>query len=75
MYFYNLSIICSIFSIKQKYIYILPQTTIQYLDKNFVRIFEPRPFNIEIRHRLIDGKNLLDQSRLHILVSCGKLWV
>jgi hypothetical protein len=36
----------------------LPQTSTKYSDKNFVEIFEPRPFDIEISPRLIDWKDL-----------------
>ena len=36
----------------------LPQTTTKYLDKNFVEIFEPKPFDTEISPRLIDWKDL-----------------
>jgi hypothetical protein len=36
----------------------LPQTSTKYLNKNFVEIFEPRPFDTEISPRLIDWKDL-----------------
>jgi hypothetical protein len=47
----------------------LPETSTKCLDKNFVKIFEPRPPDIEISHRSwIDWKDLEIPKQLWLLI-------